>query len=69
MEAIRENFPQDVYKSFCGVLKSWLTQNYTVIRHGPPTWQALVKAVDGINHALAVKIARSHPKQSPQPRG
>ena len=47
------------------VLLLWLNREYDVKKHGPPTWQVLVEAVDrkggGDNHELAKKIASNHP--------
>ena len=52
-------------RALSGVLQAWLKQNYNTEKHGPPTWQKLVEAVDspagGNNHALAKAIAAEHP--------
>ena len=46
------------------VITDWLKRNYNVKRFGPPTWKALVEAVQattGGYKALAEKIAKLHP--------
>ena len=56
---------EDLSRALSTVIETWLQQKYNVQRHGPPTWQMLVKAVDspagGNNHTLAKKIALKHP--------
>ena len=42
------------------VLFHWLERNYDVEKHGLPSWSALVKAVDPIDHVLAFEIRRNH---------
>ena len=48
------------------VIMEWLKQNYNSSRFGPPTWKALVDAVEhpagGNNKAEAEKIALRHKK-------
>ena len=43
------------------VLYEWLSMNYAVDRHGPPTWGQLAGAVEPINRSLANAIRRKHP--------
>ena len=56
---------EDPSRALSKVVEMWLQQQYNVQRHGPPTWQMLVKAVDspagGNDHTLAKKIASKHP--------
>ena len=46
------------------VIRAWLKEHYNVQRHGPPSWQLLIKAVaddiGGANRALANRIAKKH---------
>ena len=47
------------------VLLAWLSKSYNVVKHGPPSWRTLVKAVadriGGADVALALEIAKNHP--------
>ena len=56
---------EDSSRALSTMVEMWLQQQYNVQRHGPPTWQMLVKAVDspagGNDHTLAKKIASKHP--------
>ena len=56
---------EDPSRILSKVVEIWLQQQYNVQRHGPPTWQMLVKAVDspagGNDHTLAREIASKHP--------
>ena len=56
---------EDSSRALSKVVEIWLQQQYNVQRHGPPTWQMLVKAVDspagGNDHTLAREIASKHP--------
>ena len=56
---------EDPSRALSKVIQTWLQQKYNVQRHGPPTWQMLVKAVNspagGNDHSLAKKIALKHP--------
>ena len=65
LEAIRTAFYQNISQAFTEVLLVWLKHRYNVEKHGPPTWQRLVEAVDspagGNNHAVAKTIASRHP--------
>ena len=62
LDSIRTVSYHSVDQAFCAVLLVWLRQRYDVGRHGPPTWQRLVEAVDSSsNPALAVAIASRHP--------
>ena len=60
LEIIQKQFPHDFSQAFTQVLLLWLRKNYNVERYGPPTWQALVKAVEHENRALANKIAAKY---------
>ena len=40
------------------VLSNWLRRNYSVERNGLPSWKALANAVQPIDGALAMKIAK-----------
>ena len=60
LEAIQQARSQNIAQALTQVLLTWLRQLYDVERHGRPTWQRLVEAVGGINHALAVGIASKH---------
>ena len=49
-------------RALSSVLRVWLRQNYDTKKHGPPTWQKLVEAVDKLgDRALAKDIAAEHP--------
>ena len=52
-------------KALKTIINDWLKKNYNVEKHGPPTWKALVKAVQspygGDDSELAEKIAKEHP--------
>ena len=58
---------EDPSRALSTVIETWLQQKYNVQRHGPPTWQMLVKVVDspagGNDHTLAKKIALNHPAE------
>lgn len=43
------------------VLYEWLSMNYAVDHHGPPTWAQLANAVGPINRSLAKDIRRKDP--------
>ena len=47
------------------IIMYWLQRKYNVKKFGPPTWQALVDAIQapngGKNTALAEEIAKKHP--------
>ena len=60
LETIQKQFPYDFAQAFTQVLLLWLRKNYNVDKYGPPTWQALVKAVEHENQALANKIAAKY---------
>ena len=60
LDTIREQFPHGIAQAFAQVLLLWLRQSYNVERYGPPTWQALVKAVEQENRALAKTIAAKY---------
>lgn len=64
LDTIRRRFPTDIDQAFAEVLLTWLKHCYNTEKHGPPTWQRLVEAVDspagGNNHALARTIAAHH---------
>ena len=63
MKCIRENCTSEE-DALTDVLLLWLRKQYNVKRFGPPTWRALVEAVDkesgGNNHELAKRIAFNH---------
>ena len=65
LQSIEEKFLQNPSRALITVVEIWLQQQYNVQRHGPPTWQMLVKAIDspagGNDHTLARKIASKHP--------
>ena len=42
------------------ILLEWLKRNYNKGKHGLPSWNALVNAIDPIDHALALTIKRKH---------
>ena len=46
------------------VLYEWLSMNYAMERHGPPTWAQLAHAVEPINYSLAMYIKQRHPHSS-----
>ena len=64
LETIRRE-SKSIDQACSKMLLVWLRQDYNVAKHGLPTWQRLVKAVDspagGSNSALAKKIAKKHP--------
>ena len=63
--AIKVEHPADARSCLEAVLHVWLSKNYDVEKHGPPSWRTLVKAVadriGGADTALALKIAKNHP--------
>ena len=65
LQTICKSCGQNVKQAFTDVLLAWLRQQYNVNKFGPPTWRALVKAVNnsagGNNPALAKGIADKHP--------
>ncbi len=64
LQAIQQTNSQNVAQALTQVLLTWLRQEYSIERHGPPTWQRLVEAVGspsgGSNYALAMDIASRH---------
>ena len=62
---IKMEHSTDASSCLQAVLVVWLSKNYNVEKHGPPSWQTLVKAVadsiGGADVALAKKIAEKHP--------
>ena len=64
-DTIKMEHPADARSCLQAVLVVWLSKNYDVEKHGPPSWRTLVKAVadpiGGANTALALKIAENHP--------
>ena len=58
------NIKEEPKRALSNVLQEWLKQNYNTDKHGLPTWQKLVEAVDnpagGNNHVLAKAIASEH---------
>ena len=61
LDRIRQENYQNTQQALNEVLLLWLRQVYAAEKHGPPTWEMLVKAVSkdtgGNNKALAKKIA------------
>ena len=49
------------------IIEDWLKGKYNTAKFGPPTWEALVKAVKapygGDNPQLAERIYKDHPAQ------
>ena len=64
LQTIKLANSQNIAQAFTDVLLTWLRQQYNVQKHGLPTWQRLVEAVDspcgGSNPALAIRIAENH---------
>ena len=62
---IKMEHSTDACSCLQAVLVVWLSKNYDVEKHGPPSWRTLVKAVadriGGGDTALALKIAKKHP--------
>ena len=63
LRKIRDEHPSDS-DALKDVLLLWLNQKYDEKKHGPPTWQMLVEAVNrksgGDNQELAKQIALNH---------
>ena len=65
LKDVRSIEKEDPSRRLSKVIETWLHQQYNVQRHGPPTWQMLVKAVNnpagGNDNTLARKIASKYP--------
>ena len=65
---IRSECPSDNNtKALRTIIYDWLKKKYDTKQHGPPTWKALVEAVEsslgGDDPELAERIAKDHPPQ------
>ena len=68
LEKIRSECPSDNNtKALRTIIYDWLKKKYDTKQHGPPTWKALVEAVEsslgGDDPELAERIAKDHPPQ------
>ena len=65
LNKVKKGYSQDLDQAFSEILLIWLRHSYDTHRHGAPTWQRLVEAIDNPaacnSHALAIKIASNHP--------
>ena len=65
LKSIEKEFRQDPSRALSEVVQTWLQQRYDVKKHGQPTWQMLIKAINsrvgGNDHTLAKTIALNHP--------
>ena len=64
MDCLEDQYRYNHKNGLRKVIDLYLTQEYNVRKHGPPTWRRIVAAVSnsmgGCNHALAKKIAQNH---------
>jgi hypothetical protein len=64
MDAIAEGSFGNVDSAFRKVIQTWLKQDYSVQKHGKPSWRKLLKCVGspagGANNALAMRVADRH---------
>ena len=64
LEEIERNHKAEMSECLADAITEYLHQCYDVQKHGEPTWQDIVKAVQhqagGNNRALALSIAREH---------
>ena len=55
---------QTVSEQLHQVLLEWLKMNYNLGKYGCPTWDQLARAVDPIDHAMAIAIREKYPSSS-----
>ena len=64
MDCLEDQYRYNHKNGLRRVIDFYLSQEYNVQKHGPPTWRRIVAAASnsmgGCNHALAKKIASNH---------
>ena len=66
LRVIHDRYPKesDAELALEDILLLWLEGKYNVVKHGPPTWRMVIKAVNemcnGSYHELAKKMASNH---------
>lgn len=60
IKVLRQNNLGDTRACLNGAMELWLKQKYNTASFGHPSWKTLVKAVEGMDEALAYKIANKH---------
>ena len=60
IDAIKENFSNNVAGCLNEALKQWIKQNYRTARYGYPSWRMLLEAIARIDKLLFKKLADKH---------
>ena len=60
IDAIRENFPNNVAGCLNEAFKHWIKQNYRTAKYGYPSWRMLLEAIARIDKLLFKRLADKH---------
>ena len=57
---IKKNNCNDSADSWNEALMMWISQEYNTRKYGLPSWQSLLRTINGVDQALCEKLAREH---------